>query len=187
MDGLHPVPRALVSIMPLALAACYGSEAPVITSDATTDGATRPCFEVCTDRYFSDMEGCIDERRSCLLECGGFGDHECRERCEEGLDGCTAGLEDEIEGCLGACPCWPAFQDCVDRCGDPGDPCWEACEREFSDCSGHDLVGMGGCVEGCAYASLGCGDGCPETGWDSWVDCTTDCERSFARCMSGCF
>lgn len=195
------LPHLAALVAACATLSCHESSSTITGTDTSTDTRTdttadtapdtpAPCFRACAGSYFSGSSGCIDERHACRLGCEGFGDWACHDRCEEEFDTCTWDLDDEMETCLEGCPCWLAFSGCVESCDWPGDSCWSGCEREFNECSGDDISGLGGCVEECAISSGDCSELCEEhhgEDWEAWVGCTTDCETHFTGCMQGCF
>ncbi len=174
------------------LQACYGSTT-IGHADGTAD-ADAPagtCLGRCVDPYATGLTTCIEERRTCLLACGGFEDHACTDPCEMQWDGCSYERDYEAERCMEDCPCWEPFMACTDGCdGLPGGACWAACEADYGSCSGDDITGLGSCMSGCTGPAMGCEESCEEVhgmDWEGWVGCAADCEQAFTSCMGGCF
>ena len=183
---------ALTALAALLATACYGSHTTPGSGDggADADAPAGTCVERCTAPYTTGVIACHEERRDCLLGCGGFDDWPCIDACEMTWDGCTYERDYEAERCMEACPCWEAFMACTEGCDSaPGDPCWTACEGEYGSCSGENITGMGACLSECAFPMMDCEIGCErhEHDWEAWVSCDTGCDLDFAACMGGCF
>jgi hypothetical protein len=187
MTNRSPIVLACASVL---VPACTGSHTTVGTPDGGTDVPAGTCLERCTGPYTTGVIACIEDRRSCLLDCDGFEDHACVDPCDTTFDACSYDRDYEAERCMEGCPCWEEFIACTEDCEDgPGSGCWASCEADYGTCSGDDIGGMGTCVSGCAMHLMECNAACDSSleDWVAWVNCDADCERDWNGCMDGCF